>query len=172
MEHVKGPDMHPEQRLEHLIETYQTQLLRLCYLFLHDATQAEDAVQETFLKAYRSLSDFRGESSEKTWLTRIAVNTCRDELRGSWLRHTDRSVTPEMLPEASVPFEARDEALTLAVMKLPRRQREVTLLYYYQDMSLKEIASALGLAQSTVSYRLKCARERLRGILEGGGTNE
>ena len=56
----------------------------MCYAMLRDAEQAKDAVQETFVKAYRAMDDWRGACSEKTWLTRIAVNTCRDMRRSAW----------------------------------------------------------------------------------------
>ncbi len=168
MEAVKEPDSRRDQTIERLIVQYQTQLLRLCYVQLHDRAQAEDAVQETFLKAFRGFAQFRGESSEKTWLTRIAVNTCRDYQRGGWFRHTDRSVTPEMLPVAAdTQPDMEDYDLSLAVMRLPRKLREVILLYYYQDMGTEEIAETLGIAQSSVSNRLKRGREKLRGLLEG-----
>ena len=81
------------------------------------------------LKAYRGFDSFRGESSEKTWLCRIAVNVCRDFERGSWFRHTDRRVTPDMLPETVEPPAERDIDLTLAIMALPRKLREAVILY-------------------------------------------
>ena len=165
----KGPEdaVQTEARLEELVARYQTSLYRTCCLYLGDAALAEDAVQETFLKAYRALPRFRGESSEKTWLMRIAVNTCRDAMRSGWFRHTDRRVTPDMLPEAAAPAEAGDDALLAEVMNLPAKQREVVLLYYYQDMDTHEIAKALGIAHSSVSGRLRSARARLRAVLEG-----
>lgn len=67
--------------LDRLMEQYGSSFLRMSALYLKDASLAQDAVQETFLKAYRHLGDYRGESSEKTWLTTICVNTCRDMLR-------------------------------------------------------------------------------------------
>ena len=167
MEAVKDPDSRLDQTIEKLILQYQTPLLRLCFIQLQDRALAEDAVQETFLKAYKSFAQFRGECSEKTWLTRIAVNTCRDFQRGGWFRHTDRRVTPEMLPIGEVQPETEDLDLSLAVMKLPRKLREAILLYYYQDMSTEEIAEALGIAQSSVSSRLQRSREKLRKLLEG-----
>ena len=164
---VKDPDSRRDQVIERLITEYQTPLLRLCYIQLRDRALAEDAVQETFMKAYRGFDSFRGESSEKTWLCRIAVNVCRDFERGSWFRHTARRVTPDMLPEAAEPPAERDIDLTLAIMALPRKLREAVILYYYQDMGTGEIADALGIAQSSVSNRLKRGREKLRKALEG-----
>ncbi len=167
MEAVKDPDSRRDQTIERLITQYQTSLLRLCYVQLQDQALAEDAVQETFLKAYKGFDSFRGDSSEKTWLTRIAVNTCRDFQRGGWFKHTDRRVTPDMLPVGTVQPDTEDLDLSLAVMKLPRKIREAILLYYYQDMSTEEIAEALGIAQSSVSNRLRRGREKLRKLLEG-----
>ena len=92
-----------EQRLIEMVGTYQRPLLRMCYLMLKDEELARDAVQETFLKAYRALERFRGESSEQTWLTRIAMNTCRDMRRSFWFKHVDRRITPEDLPETAWP---------------------------------------------------------------------
>lgn len=167
MEAVKDPDSRRDQTIERLIMQYQIPLLRLCYVQLQDRTLAEDAVQETFLKAFKSFAQFRGECSEKTWLTRIAVNTCRDLQRGGWFKHTDRRVTPDMLPVGTVQPDTEDLDLSLAVMKLPRKMREAILLYYYQDMSTEEIAETLGIAQSSVSNRLRRGREKLRKLLEG-----
>ena len=142
MEAVKDPDSRRDQTIERLITQHQTSLLRLCYVQLQDQALAEDAVQETFLKAYKGFDSFRGDSSEKTWLTRIAVNTCRDFQRGGWFKHTDRRVTPDMLPVGTVQPD-------------------------YQDMSTEEIAETLGIAQSSVSNRLRRGREKLRKLLEG-----
>ena len=158
-----------EEALNRLVEEHQTALLRLCYLMLKDAALAEDAVQETFWKAWRSMDNFRGESSEKTWLAHIAVNTCRDMKRGAWLRHTDRRVTPEMLPEAASSYTERDEAVTVAVLALPDKLREPITLYYYQDMTMQEIADALGVALSTVHARIQKAQNKLRMELERRG---
>ena len=86
---VQGPDR--EERLNHMVLTYEKELLRLCCVYLRDIELARDAVQETFLKAYRRMDKFEGKASEKTWLMRIAINTCKDMLRGGWLRHVDRA---------------------------------------------------------------------------------
>ena len=153
--------------LERLVEEYQTAVLRICYLYLCDRSQAEDAVQETFLKVYKGLDSFRGESSEKTWIMKIAMNTCWSMNHSGWARFFNRRVTPEMLPEAAVPFEEKDDELTRAVIRLPIRLREVILLYYYQGLNVNEIAEALGISQPSVSGRLKRGRERLKAMLEG-----
>ncbi len=145
---------------------WEKPLLHLCFAYLGETALAEDAVQETFFKAWKHYDRFRGEADEKTWLTRIAINTCKDLLKSAWHRNTDRSVTPEDLPEGSVPFEERDDTVTRAVMSLPPRLREVTLLRWYQGLSLAEIAKVLRLPRSTINYRLKNAKTMLKGELE------
>ena len=117
METAKAPDSCPETVLERLIRENEVSLKRLCYLYLHDEAQAEDAVQETFLKAYRSLEKFRGEASEKTWLTRIALNICKDMLRSAWFRHMDRRVTVDMLPAARAIRDPYHREVTAAVTR-------------------------------------------------------
>ena len=137
-------------------------VISICYL--RDGALAEDAAQETFVRAWRSREDFRGASSEKTWLTSIAVNVCRNMLRSPW--HS-RRVDLEILER--VPAEEReavDDTVIRAVLGLPGKYREVVVLYYYQDCSTAEIAQALELPQGTVSIRPKRARERLKPALK------
>ena len=166
MNDVKGPDM--SEVFERLVQTYQTPLRRLCCVMLKDVHLADDAVQETFIKAYRALNDFRKESSEKTWLTRIAVNTCRDMMRSRWFVHIDRSVNIADLPEESAESDTEDTELMDTVLRLPLKQREVVLLYYYQDLTMQEISETLQITVSNVSRRLENARKALRKQLEGG----
>ncbi len=159
-------------RFERLVEQYQEAVLRTCFLYLRDQSLAEDAVQETFLKVYRSLPAFRGEAGEKTWIMKIAMHTCFDLNRSGWFRLMNRRITPDMLPCAASDATAEDDQLTLAVMKLPRKLREVILLHYYQGLSVNEVAAALNLAHSSVSGRLKRGREKLKTLLEGRALDE
>ncbi len=164
---VLGPSSTPEETFTRMVGQYQVALKRMCYLYLHDRTAAEDAVQETFLKAYKHMDTFRSESKERTWLMSIAINTCRDMNRSAWLRHTERRVTPE---ELSIAAPERDEdalALAQAIRSLPPRHMDVILLYYYQDMTIQEVAEALHAAPSTIAKRLQQARDKLRLSLDG-----
>ena len=163
-------DLHDtyEDHLRRLMAAYKNDLMRMCCVWLRDASLAEDAVQETFVKAYRAMADFRGDCSEKTWLMRIAVNTCRSMRRSWWSRMVDRSVTPDMLAEMYPAAMNEDLCLVEDVMRLPDKEKAVILLYYYQNMSVREVAQALGIGISAVSMRLKKARTRLRGLLEEG----
>ena len=158
----------PEEMIRRMMESYGDAVLRMCYMNFRDVMMAEDAAQDTFLKAYQKCSSFRGECSEKTWLMRIAINTCRDYQRRAWLRWMDRSVDAErlMLP-GGTPVDSQDDTVIRAVMALPARDREVVLLRYYQQMKLDEISCTLGIPQGTVTSRLNRARSKLRRQLEG-----
>ena len=168
MSAVQGPNSSREARLNELMLTHEKELTRLCCLYLHDALLAQDAVQETFLKAYRRLDSFRGEASEKTWLYRIAVNTCRDMARGGWFRHVDRAVEIENLPMPVSPPSAEHIALTAAILTLPKKYREVVLLHCDQGLTVRETAKALGITAPAVTNRLKRARAGLAAALGEG----
>ena len=172
MERIKAPDPDMEQIFTGLVSSHQTSLLRMCYLNLHDVGLAEDAVQETFVKAYRALPGFRGECSMKTWLMRIAINTCRDMQRGSWLKHISRTVSLDQLAEPSESFSEEALAVNIEIARLPVKLRETVLLYYYQNMKIEEIADILGIAVSSASERLKRAKEKLRHALKEVYFNE
>ncbi len=172
MERIKAPDPDTEQIFTELVSSHQTSLLRMCYLNLHDLGLAEDAVQETFVKAYRALPGFRGECSMKTWLMRIAINTCRDMQRGSWLKHISRTVSLDQLAEPSESFSEDALAVNIEIARLPVKLRETVLLYYYQNMKIEEIADILGIAVSSASERLKRAKEKLRHALKEVYFNE
>lgn len=161
-----------EEMLTRLVEQHQMALLRLCYMLLQDTTLAEDAVQETFIKAYRALPKFRGECSDKTWLTRIAVNTCRDIKRSGWFRYMDRRMEPERCPNQVAEQDDTTACLSEAIRALPQKEKEVILLHYYQGLTEKDVAKVLGVATSTVCYRLKRGREKLRCALERGWADE
>jgi RNA polymerase sigma-70 factor (ECF subfamily) len=157
-----------ETLMNRLIETYGDSLLRMCYLYLKDRDLAQDAVQETLIKAYYAYADFRGESAEKTWLLRIAINTCKNHLRSPWSRLVNRSAALDQLEDSrKQEYEPADDAVVQAVMCLPTKDREIILLRYYQQLRVKEIAIMLHKPESTIAARLKRARDRLRLNLEG-----
>lgn len=171
MHTVKGPDATAHE-LERIIHQYQTDLLRLCYAYLHDTELAKDAVQDTFIKVYRSLSGYRQVASEKTWITRIAINTCKDIRRSAWFRHEDRHVALDSLPEPAVSPSALDMSITEAVMQLPVKLRETALLVWYQGLSLEEAAGVLGITRQAVGSRLNRCRRKLRAVMEGSDHDE
>ena len=160
-----------EQQLRHLMEVYGDGLKRLCCVYLRDLGLAEDAVQETFIKAYDHIDELLSGriESTKAWLVRIAVNTCKDVLRTSWMRHIDRRLEIEALPLSIANGAEERLALTQAIMALAPKYREIVLLYYYQDMSLRTCAQVLGISAPTATRRLQQAQKKLRSHLEERG---
>ena len=161
-----------EQAVQRMIAAYGDELLRLCFMYLSDWQLAEDALQETFLKVFRKYDTFAGRSSEKTWLVRIAVNVCKDYLRGNWLRRVDcYGALSEVPVSEAYAQQSKDEAILLAVLELPVKYREVILLYQYWGLETAEIAELLRRPPSTVSTRLRRGRAILKEHLEGAENN-
>ncbi len=115
MERAEVPGMNREQRLGRWIEDYSDPILHICFLYLSDQGQAEDAVQDTWIKAWKHMGDFerQGIANEKAWLLRIAINTCKDYRRSAWFRHIDRQRALDELPPRLVSAEPEDHSLTL-----------------------------------------------------------
>ena len=148
-----------------LVEEHGDHLLRLCTLYLGDVSQAEDAVQDTFLRALQAWPKFRGESTVETWLVRIAINVCKNQLRSPW---RTRRVPAEALEGLNTEApEPEDDTLVKAVQALPPKYREVVILHYYQEWRAWEIAQRLHVSVSTVTVRLSRARGMLKEKLKG-----
>ncbi len=166
--------MPAESFLERLMKEYGDTLLRMCYLYLKDYYLAQDAVQETFLKAMKAYGSFEHKASEKTWLTRIAVNCCKNIMRNRWFGII--RVNPEHLPEETGANPMDDflekECISTAIMKLNPGDRQVLVLYYYQELSVREIARIIGRTENAVIQRLNRARGRLKKILTEVGYGE
>ena len=172
MKVVKGPDNSTEL-ISQWIRSYEKDLLRLCCVYLLDVTLSEDAVQETFWKAYRRIGDFRGDCSPRTWLVRIAINVCKDISRTAWFR-MQRSAPPlDRLQPAQEEgeWEIRS-ALVAEILRLPRALREVVLLYHYEGFSQAETAQALHISAATVSRRLDRAYALFKHMLKEEPTHE
>lgn len=143
-----------------------TQIQRMCYLYLGNEAMAEDAMQETFVKVYRGYRKFHNQSSIKTWVTRIAINVCKDMMRS-----IARTPYSEMRQDADLEMDYKDTedrlVVSRAINRLPVDLREVVILFYYQELSTKEIAASIGVSRTTVEFRLKQARKILQKELKG-----
>ena len=158
------PGSMSEKELIRLVDTYSGTLLGLCRLTLGDTAMAQDIVQETFLKAWKS-GGFRPES-EKAWLMKVAMNLCHDYHRSRWWRHIDHRTAADEI-QISEPDPADREVLMM-VRELPFRERQIVILYFWNRMTLEEIAQMLGLSTSAVYRELGRAKKRLKLELEGG----
>lgn len=158
-------DTECSQRTTELMTRYGTDIKRFCLLQLRDASQAEDAAQDVFIKAWRAISTFRGDSSEKTWLLHIAANTCRDYQRTGWFRFMDRRVTPEDM-ERGTAFEFPDDSLSKAITELPALLRQAVTLRYFEELSIREMTQVLGVSEATAKRRIRKANVLLRQSLK------
>ena len=136
---------------------YKDYIYRTCILYLKDHHLAEDCTQDVFIKVYKKQKSYKGKSSLKTWITRICINCCRDMLR-------KRKVEDNL--DESLPEDESDHTKKLivseAVISLPLQFREVVILYYYREFTMKEIAEITHTKISNVEYRIRRAKELLK----------
>jgi RNA polymerase sigma-70 factor, ECF subfamily len=150
-----------------IVGRWQGRLLNLAWRFCRDRSLAEDMAQDAFVKAFRALHTFRGESAFATWLTAIAINTYRTHVRDREPRPAvvDLTRARTSAPDALHGLQETERASLVrdAVLTLPRRYREPIVLYYFEDMDLAETARILDLPAGTVKARLHRGRELLKG---------
>ncbi|MBF0488319.1 MAG: sigma-70 family RNA polymerase sigma factor [Nitrospirae bacterium] len=162
---------------DRLVLMYKDRIYNLCYRFLGAHADAEDAAQDTFMKVYTSINQFKFQSSFSTWLYRIAVNTCKNKLKSfSWKSlFSFKAITPDALteiadsrpsPDMRLQSRQRGRAIEKAILELPVAQRLVVVLRDIEGLSYEEISSITGLNQGTVKSKLSRARHALRDKLK------
>ena len=145
------------------VEVYQDMVYRVALHFFANPLDAEDAVQEVFLRLYAQKKPFQSGEHLRRWLIRVTVNYCRDVLKSPWRR---RRIPLEALPDRPV-FDVPEQGdLYETVMNLPEKYRVVLYLFYYEELSTKQIAQMLGLRQTAVTTRLARGREELKKRLK------
>ena len=171
MAHVVVPGHDRRERLEQWIAHYGDGILRMCVIYLADSHLAQDAMQDTFLKAWNSMAQFeaRNDSTAQTWLIRIAINTCHDYHRSRWFRHVDQRKVLEEIAADQCSVSPQERAVFWAVLGLPEKCKQTVLLYYYQGLTLQEIADCLSISVSAVHQRLQKAQKALKASLEREG---
>ncbi len=141
---------------DRVYETYGPALYRFCLLQMKNPADAEDVLQDVFVKRLYQAPKFKSPEHERSWLYQVALNLCRDE----W-RRSRRSELP-LAAAAGVSLPPEELSLLDQVSNLPEKQRTVLHLHYYQGYGLREIARLLGVTVPTVKMRLKRGREALR----------
>ncbi len=173
------------ERYAELVTRHQRRALRIAYHYLRDAADADESVQDAFIKAYLHLGTFREELPFEIWFTRILINGCLDRLKAR--RRRERWIAPPQTdasgnerdpaeylpsrgpsPEDLVLSEERRQQLSAALQKLPERQRLIFMLSHFEGRSSREVSQMTGLNESTVRVHLFRAIRRLRSLLAGG----
>jgi RNA polymerase sigma-70 factor (ECF subfamily) len=144
-----------------VIERNENRLFRAAVAVLKSRAEAEDVVQDVFLKCFEKKPQFESRGHETAWLLRVTVNMCRSRLRSGWWRLT------EPLTESFPVRDERQGEVVEAVLGLPAKYRVVIHLHYYEGYSTREVAEITGRKESTVRQQLTRARRMLGDILEG-----
>lgn len=139
--------------IEKAIDVYGDMLFRLCLIMLGNESDAEDAVQETFLKYIEKSPEFNNGEHEKAWLIKVAGNKCKDIIR---YRKKAVNTCADFNSDS---YEIEVDSLSEILMKIPEKFRIVLTLYYVEDYKVAEIAELIGKTQSAVKMRLKKGRK-------------
>lgn len=163
------PDWH--NSLSRLLQRHHGALFARCYAYLRNREDAEDAAQETELRAFRAILNFRQDASFKTWLFTIGDRQCHDMVRNRsrhMLSEHLRSlieIHEDNLTTVTQTGETR-ELVNKILTELPRRDREVILFRYYLDLPLREIAEYMGMGLSATKMRLYRSLELFKGVMQ------
>ncbi|MBN2366004.1 MAG: RNA polymerase sigma factor [Calditrichaeota bacterium] len=160
-----------------IVDRYSDFILNLCYRHLYSQPEAEDATQDVFIKAYNNLSQWEPRAQFKTWLYRIAINHCLNMVRRKKLIHFQSMNSPDFIEDISMAAREKsaesgiidhqkEKFLQKILYELPEKQRTVLLLYFYQELSYREIAETLKISLSSVESRLFRAKKALAKILK------
>lgn len=147
--------------LKDIFERQHKRVYRIAMLMLNNVSDAEDAVQNVFLKYIEKGSSFEDIEHEKAWFITVTRNYCKDQLKNFWKRNVDMGDIPEQIQE-----EEQDNELLEHIMKLPDKYKEVIYLFYYEDYSIKEMSKILDRKESTIQTQLSTARDKLRKVIQ------
>ncbi len=145
---------------EAFVATHESMLYRTALAVMGNVSDAEDAVQEAFLRAYEKAPKFESKEHEKAWLIKVTVNFCNSRLRAPWRKRTASLL--DSYPAA----EPEQREVLEQVMALPPKYRSVLHLYYYEGYSVKDIAGLTGQKENTVRSLLTRARQKLKSGLK------
>jgi RNA polymerase sigma-70 factor, ECF subfamily len=179
---AEGRHAEARDRFAELVSRHQRRAVRIAFHYLRDAADADEAVQDAFIKAYSHLSTFREELPFEVWFTRILINGCLDRIKARTRRErwivsmpegsggadrdfAERTAGRGPSPEDQLLAKERRERLASALARLPERQRAVFMLSHYEGCTSREVSAITGLNESTVRVHLFRAIRKLRGLL-------
>lgn len=159
------------------VERYTNMVLRISVNYCKNIPDAEDMVQEVFLKLYETNKEFQDDEYIKRWLIRVTINLCKNHLKSAWhqkIHFFDSTNIEDNVDDMTELFEEDKEKMALysAVKKLPEKYRSVVHLYYYEEYPIRIIADILQKKETTIQTRLMRARNMLKEQLKGAWHNE
>lgn len=146
------------------VNKYADMVYRLAIINTNGSPDIDDIFQNVFLKLFQHQDSIKSEEHMKAWLIRVTINECRSFMTSSWHK---KKVSLESMPETAAPIAEDFSDVTKAVLDLPEKYRDIIHLFYYEELSIKEIAGTLGLTEGAVKTRLRRGREFLREKLKG-----
>ena len=149
------------ENFELLYERYFEMIYRVCFSYMKNAPETEDAVADVFAKLLKKGIDFKSDEHAKAWLLRTAINECKDTLKHWWRKRSDIDNYEHL---ESTPLQ--ENHILEMVLGLPKKYKDVTYLYYYEGYSTAEIAQILQKPHSTVRNHMSEARNLLKEVLE------
>lgn len=153
-----------KQYFSDMYEKHAKTLYGVCLLYLKNKDDAEEAVTESFIKLMESKPVFENDSHEKSYLIKIAVNTCKNLLKSGWRKNVVHDEDVLMYMTTS-----EEESIMEEILSLPPKYRVIIYMYYYQGYKAQEIADIMNISLSAVLSRLSRGRKRLKDILTEGG---
>ncbi|MBO9597366.1 MAG: sigma-70 family RNA polymerase sigma factor [Cohnella sp.] len=166
--------MEQKELLRQWIQQYYDRLTYVAYTYVHDQRRAEDLVQQTFMNAYLSIDQLKDSTRPYPWLVRIVINQCLNETRKN-SREQPMEFLPEqrsMSTEDIYMQQSRDREVYAAIMSLLEKFRTPIILYYFEELSVREIADALKLSEGAIKTRLRRGRDQLKNKLKGVEADE
>ena len=162
----------PVEVTDEVVRHYSPMIYRIALTKTKSSHDADDIFQEVFLKLVMRDKPFETEEHRKAWLIRVTINCCNSHFVAPWRKNVTsmEDVMLEQIPDDEVIPGQEEERVDVyaEVLKLPEQMREVVLLFYYEDMSIREIAETVGTSEVNVKKRLSRARQKLRLELEAG----
>jgi RNA polymerase sigma-70 factor (ECF subfamily) len=167
---VKGLVKGKESAYYEIVNLYGNKLLRSCFLIIRDIDEAEDIVQETFMRVFKYIKSFRGDSSLYTWIYKISQNVLKDKLKKiiDTSSYVYEAIDYES-PEEIVISNLDREILKSALSNLSFVYKQVLVMFYFDELSIKEISEILEEKEGTIKSRLSRGRLMLKDVLERGG---
>jgi RNA polymerase sigma-70 factor (ECF subfamily) len=168
---LTNPTTLPAEVTDEVVRFYSPLVWKIALTKTRSSHDAQDIFQDVFVKLVMHEQPFDSEEHRKAWLIRVTINCCNSHFVAPWRKNVDGmdDLTMAQLPDEDTLLPENDAPDVCAeVLKLPQQMREVVLLFYYEEMSIREIADVLGTSEVNVKKRLSRARQKLRLLLENG----